>query len=127
MRDVVNMRNDISSVLTLKDDVTTLSSQVFDNIVLCKIQQRGPRRIPGGNMSRFGANERGHGRHHSCTFTKATASDNRNSLSQMTIKLHRGQALDDLITVFEDTSVDPRVFVKTIMILLDGQERRGFG
>ena len=30
MRDVVNMRNDISSLLTLKDDVKTLSSQVFD-------------------------------------------------------------------------------------------------
>ena len=55
-----------------------------------------------------------------------TVSDNRNRRSEMTIKPHRGQALDDLIAVFEDTSVDPRVFVKTI-ILLDGQERRGFG
>ena len=33
MRDVVNMRNDISSLLTLKDDLTTLLSQVFDIIV----------------------------------------------------------------------------------------------
>ena len=40
MRDVVIMRNNISSLLTLKEDVTTLSSQVFDIIVLCKIQQR---------------------------------------------------------------------------------------
>ena len=41
---------------------------------------------------------------------------------EMTIKIHRGHTLDDLIAVFEDTSVDPRVFVKIITILPDGQE-----
>ena len=33
MHDVVNMHNDISSLLTLKDHLTTLLSQVFDIIV----------------------------------------------------------------------------------------------
>ena len=40
MRDVVNMRNDISSLLTLKDRLTTLLSQVFDIIVLGKMTRR---------------------------------------------------------------------------------------
>ena len=41
---------------------------------------------------------------------------------EMTIKIHRGHALDDLIATFEDTSVDPRAFVRITMILPDGQE-----
>ena len=78
-------------------------------------------------MSRFGANVRGHGRHHFCTFAKDTVSDNNcNSRSEMTIKLHRGQALDDLIAVFEDTSVDLRVFVKNHDDITRWP-RRGFG
>ena len=42
MRDVVNMRNAISSLLTLKDDVKTLSSQIFDIIVLGKTTTKRP-------------------------------------------------------------------------------------
>ena len=42
MRDVVNMRNDVASLLTLKDDVNTLSSQVFDIVALGKTTAKRP-------------------------------------------------------------------------------------
>ena len=42
MRDVVNMRNDVASLLTLKDDVKTLSSQVFDIVALGKTTTKRP-------------------------------------------------------------------------------------
>ena len=42
MRDVVNIRNDVASLLTLKDDVKTLSSQVFDIVALGKTTAKRP-------------------------------------------------------------------------------------
>ena len=130
MRDVVNMRNDISSLLTLKDNVTTLSSQVFDIIVLGKPTTKRPSseaESPVETCPDLEPTNGGKADIIPALVAKATVSDNNcNSRSERTIKLHRGQALDDLIAVFKDTSVDLRVFVKNHDDITRWP-RRGFG